>query len=116
MVLVFALSAALCLRIFVLSDRMSRSCEERDNAVIFARNAAETVKSCGGDLSRAAAILGGETEGGDLTLRDGGLTLVVSPKESGDDLLGRAAVTVHNEAGEPVVTLSVAWQEVGGNE
>ena len=40
MVLVFALAAALCLRAFVLSDRISRDCEERDRAIM----AAQTVE------------------------------------------------------------------------
>ena len=36
MVLVFALAAALCLRTFALSDRMSREGELRDGAVLLA--------------------------------------------------------------------------------
>ena len=46
MLLVFALAAALCLQVFVLSDQLSRRCEERDRVVVVAQNAAEIMKSC----------------------------------------------------------------------
>ena len=51
MLLVFALAAALCLRMFVLSDRKSLDFEARDYAVLEVQNAAETVKLNYGDLS-----------------------------------------------------------------
>lgn len=44
MVLVFALSAAVCLQVFALSGGLSRTCEARDRAVVIAQNAAETLK------------------------------------------------------------------------
>ena len=46
MVLVFALAAALCVQVFVLSDQTSRSHEARDRAVVAAQNAAENLKGC----------------------------------------------------------------------
>ena len=116
MVLVFALSAALCLRIFVLSDRISRSCEDRDNALILAQTAAETVKHYGGDLPRAAAALGGAMDGEVLTLRSDDLNLVITPAEGSSPLLGLAAVTVYNGAGETVFSFDIAWQEADSNE
>ena len=44
MVLVFALTAAFCLRMFVLADRLSVKYEATDRAVIEAQNAAEWLK------------------------------------------------------------------------
>lgn len=44
MVLVFALSAAFCLRIFVMSDRISRDNEAAARAVVLAQNMAEALK------------------------------------------------------------------------
>ena len=44
MVLVFALTAALCLRMFVLADRLSVKYAATDRAVIEAQNAAEWLK------------------------------------------------------------------------
>ena len=48
MVLVFALAAALCLQVFVLSDQMSEKNRDTDRAVLLAQNTAETIKACGG--------------------------------------------------------------------
>ena len=59
MVLVFALAAALCVQVFVLSDQTSRSYEARDRAVVAAQNAAEQLKGCGGDYAAAAERCGG---------------------------------------------------------
>ena len=47
MVLVFALAAALCVQVFVLSDRTSRYGEARDRALLEAQSAAEALKSGG---------------------------------------------------------------------
>lgn len=44
MVLVFALAAALCVQVFVLSDKTSRLHQARDRAMIEAQNAAEALK------------------------------------------------------------------------
>ena len=49
MVLVFALAAAVCVRIFALSDRLSLENETRDRAVTAVQNAAETLKACRGN-------------------------------------------------------------------
>lgn len=61
MLLVFALTAALCLQAFVKSDHVSRLSKERDQAVIAAQSAAETIRSIGGSeaLAQAAAVLEG---------------------------------------------------------
>ena len=45
MVLVFALAAALCVQVFVLSDRTSRYGKARDRALMEAQSAAEALKS-----------------------------------------------------------------------
>lgn len=59
MLLVFALTAALCLQAFVKSDHISRRSEDIDRAATAAQSAAETIRGIGGDqaLSQAAAIL-----------------------------------------------------------
>lgn len=72
MVLVFALAAALCVQVFVLSDRVSRENAARDRAMLEAQNAVELLKSTDGTtaerLSRAAETLGGQYEQGLLYL------------------------------------------------
>ena len=120
MVLVFALAAALCVQVFVLSDRTSRRNEARDRAALAAQNAAEEVKSVRGDFAQAAALYGG-TWNGQLWgrsydadwARDGDdYHVLVTPADSGDALLGAAEVTVYTAEGDLLFTLPVAWQEV----
>ncbi len=125
MVLVFALAAALCLRAFVFADQVSRSCEERDRAILSVQSAAETVKHFRGNLERAAGQLGGTVQDGVLLVRydtdwqiseaDGVFVLSVGAIDSGDDLLGCAAVCVRDSDGNEIFSVNVYWQEVGGN-
>ena len=60
MLLVFALAAAMCLQAFALADSQSKTTIARDAAIIEVQQAAEVIKYCGGDMERAAAILGAE--------------------------------------------------------
>lgn len=126
MVLVFALAAALCLRTFVLADQISRENERRSYAAYAAQNAAETVKACGGDLSRATLLLEGiQTAGGLSVCYDTAWNVTADPaacvyrlelqkEQSPIPGLGQAKVQVVGaDAGEqPLITLTVAWQEV----
>ena len=123
MVLVFALAAALCLQVFVLSDRTSRRNEAQDRAVLEAQNTAEELKSLRGDFARAANLYGGtfdgqtwnRTYGADWAQEYGGdaaYRILAISADSGDPLLGRAEVTVYTAEGDPLVSLPVAWQEV----
>ncbi len=59
--LVFAVTAAVCVRIFAGAHQISRQSEELSQAVVFAQNAAESLKSSRGDLEKAAGLLGGGT-------------------------------------------------------
>ena len=47
MLLVFVLAATVCVRMFVLSDRLSRKYEATDRAVLVAQNTAEYIKKSG---------------------------------------------------------------------
>lgn len=47
MILVFALAATICVRMFVLSEKLSKKYENTDRAVLTAQNAAELLKSEG---------------------------------------------------------------------
>ena len=51
MILVFALAAAVCLRMFVYADRLSRRNEAVSQAAVYAQNTAEMIKECGEPLS-----------------------------------------------------------------
>jgi hypothetical protein len=132
MVLVFALAAALCVQVFVLSDQTSRRYEARDRAVLEAQNAAELLKSSTGDMAEreteAARQLGGNYEQGILrvdynenwepvTEGDGAYRLTVQGEAAEVPELSMAVVRVtsggalENEP-EVLFELEVAWQEV----
>ena len=132
MVLVFALAAALCLQVFVLSDQTSRRNEAIDRAVIECQSAAETLKAAGGDTAHAqqtaAEQMGGTVEQGlwylfyneDWVPVDGiseaAYALYAQGVPSEVEGLAQAKVWVtEEENGEELFSLSVSWQEVGGN-
>ena len=134
MLAVFALAAALCLQAFVKSDRMSKDSEARDRAMTLCQSAAEAVRHSGGDLEKAAELLGvsygvyGQEEpdlsvhyNEDWTLsdtREYAYVLRAEPIDSGVDGLGKASVRMLSAAGQkPVFELEVCWQEeVGAHE
>jgi len=126
MVLVFALAAALCLQVFVLSDMTSRRNEARDRAVLEAQNTAEKLKSLRGDFTQAAELYGGTFDGqtwsqsydADWVQNAGNATyhILATSADSGDPLLGRAEVTVSTAEGDLLFALPVAWQEVTDHE
>lgn len=111
MLLIFALAAVICLRAFLWSDDASRQSARRDEALVFAQTAAETVKAHGGDFTAAAAILGGTVEDGALVVTQENYTLRAE-KGSPAPYLGRAEIAVE-VGGEVLFTLPIAWQEVG---
>lgn len=56
MILVFALSAAICLQIFAKAKDISNSAARLDKAVALAQNAAEVLKLTAGDTESAQTI------------------------------------------------------------
>lgn len=122
MVLVFALSAAVCLQVFAFSHHLSNLGCARDRAVLEAQSAAEILKSTQGNLERAAERMGGSCdESGWHICYDGDFCqtekqevyrLTVTPKETEQNLLGMAEIEVETEAGECLLCLECAWQEV----
>ena len=126
MVLVFALAAALCLQVFVLSDQMSRRGAVRDQAVVRVQNAAEMLKSCGGDLEKCADLLGGSSDGTQWQVAyDAGWqqtnaeesTYLVQADLVDEDepLLGSAVVSAQAVDGDMLVEVTVSWQEVAAH-
>lgn len=101
MVLIFALAAAMCLRILVKADRLCEETARRDEAVLLAQNAAESLKSCGDPEEVFRMVDCGEYA----------LEILTEPT----DIPGfaQAKVTVRYE-GEELAALRTGWQEVGG--
>lgn len=123
MLLVFALAAALCLQMFVLSGQMSRRLEKQDRAVTLVQNAAETVKVCGGNAEEYAKILGAEGKDGmyaigydaDWNPVSSDLAeylITIDPTSAEGDLLGTAEVAATQAEGEEIFRVTVSWQEV----
>ena len=130
MLAVFALAAALCLQAFVKSDKMSRNSEARDRAMTLCQSAAEAIRHSGGDLEKAAELLGipygayAQEEPAfsahyqeDWTLsdtREYAYVLRAERTDSGVPGLGRARVEASAADGAGVLfTLDICWQEVG---
>ena len=140
MVLVFALAAALCLRVFVFSELASTRNEAVDRAVLECQNAAEFLKSTGLAVDEAQAELADRMGG---TVSQGLLQVCYDEvwdviPENGDDCVyvldvqgipaevdGLARVRIRAAAvqdisvggsGEDLFAIDVAWQEVSGHE
>ena len=112
MILVFALTAALCLQGFSLADRISRRQQARQEAVILAQNTAELLKYTHGDYDSIAAQQNGEWDEQCLTIfYDGDKQLHIIPQETTSPFLGSAQIRVtHLE--DILFELTVSWQEV----
>lgn len=110
MLLIFALAAVICLRVFLWSDDASRQSTRRDDALVHAQTMVETMKAHGGDFAAAAAALGGTVEDGALVVEHEGYTLRAE-KEAPTPYLGRAEI-VAEAASDILFTLPIAWQEV----
>ena len=122
MLTVFALAAALCLRVFVWSDNHSKQSAAEDLALLQTQNAAETLKHYRGDFSQAARECGGRWDGEswdiayddnwNVTAGKAVYLLQVIPVSYETDYLGQARLTVVDQAGSVLAELSVCWQEV----
>lgn len=122
MILVFAFAAALCLRVFVWSDRQSDLDAATDRSVIAVQSAAETLKHCNGDMKTAAELLGGTVsenlwrisydENWQVVPGEGKYSVTVQSQDSGVRLLGKAEVSAATAEGEALFSLTVGWQEV----
>lgn len=127
MVLVFALAASLCLRVFVFSNQVSRQNSDVDHAVLLAQNTAETIKTYGGVENAADAAGGTILRMPWVVYYDKDLNPVQSqtdacyevhslPEISGVEGLGKATIEVFRSDGnQSLFSLTVNWQEVTAN-
>ena len=132
MVLVFALAAVLCLRVFVWSDRTSELGAAKDMAVIKAQSAAEIIKNegkSGGSeaevLKAVAERLGGTYSDGCLTVgylsdwqaasdSEPAYSLSVTPAGFAGERLSAVHIEVTERSGELLFELDAAWQREAG--
>ncbi len=114
MLLVFALAAAMCLQAFALADSQSKTTIARDAAIIEVQQAAEVIKYCGGDMKRAAAILGAEGNDSGLSLVSESYVVRAEKLSSEFELMGQARVFAETADGQCLFEVSLGWQEGGG--
>ena len=104
MVLVFAMAAAICLRIFTFSEKRSERNEAVAEAALLAQNTAEELKASRGDF-----LLEWEETDGKYVLEEG-YRVEVSPVETAEGLTKVELQVL--ERGEVLFQIPVAWQEV----
>lgn len=138
MVLVFALAAVLCLRVFVWSDRTSKLGAAKDIAAIKVQSAAEIIKNDGKTGSGEKDILSAAAEkiaeGGSYKIDDEKLYVGYDEKwqpaeqegevkyflsvyavDSGSDRLGAVRIEiVEKTQGETLFEITAAWQKEAG--
>ncbi len=129
MVLVFALAAVVCMRVFAVSERLSREYDVTDRAVLTAQNAAELIKTNGinGFADRMGAAQTGENTWVVSYDKDWNVTenmpaefvteAAYAEEEGG--FLFRGEVTVRSKDGTELFRLPVAGQtetEVAADE
>lgn len=114
LVAVFAVAAAVCLRLFAWADATSQKDARQDAALFHAQNAAQEIKRTQGDLEQAAQRFGGQVIGGlwELPLEDGAV-LRAESRETDTEYLGMARVTVFDGDGSVLAQLDTCWQEDG---
>lgn len=114
MILVFALTAAVCLQAFVYSNTLSKKGENENLAASHAQEVVEYCKMLGGDLDQVCGSLSGErTESGlKVSYEEDRMTVYLAVTDS-SPWLEKAKVRVEMEDGSEIFSLDTAWQKGG---
>lgn len=114
MILVFALTAAVCLQAFVYSNNLSEEGDKENLAASHAQEVVETCKMYSGDLDQVQLKLSGErTENGiRVFYEEDHMTVVLEITEQ-SDWLARAKVSVQDEKDQEIFSVDTAWQRGG---
>lgn len=117
MILVFALTAAVCLQAFVYSDSLSKQGEKRDVAAKYAQQVAEYLKQ-EKDMDLVCGDLSGKKtkEGIEISYPEDHMVVCVMPKkEESNEYLLVAQVSVKDEKNETIFSIDTAYQRGGGD-
>ena len=125
MILVFSLASAICLQGFSVANRISHSQENRNQAALVAQNYAELLKYHSGDYETADLSSSGYWDNFSYhisyddtwtaTTKKATYSLVATPLESDNNLLGNAKIQVCS--GRHILfEIDIAWQEVVTDE
>jgi len=101
MILVFAITAAVCLKGFAAANTISLKQERMHQAVVLAQNAAETLKATCGDYEALDSIV----------QEDDYFVLTATPNDTSTPFLGSADIQVYYDR-ELLFRITTAWQEV----
>lgn len=126
-ILVFAICAAVCVRLFAASYIMSEESKNMNSALIIAKNGAECYKSTFGNAEKTALILGGVCEDNAVRVYydkdrqackefDGVYVLNIRRQNAGDapPALFFGDISVEKNRGEEILTFTAAAR--GGTE
>ena len=122
MILVFAISAAFCMQIFVASHQISSRCEAKDHAVTAVQNAAESLKLTKGDPEQLSYLIGGVGDQSSWVIGYDDSWMEVSQEQadylvyidrhsSDSPLMHSATVTASTSEGDNLFEVVVSWQE-----
>jgi len=117
-ILFFVISAAVCVRVFTLAAILNRDSRNLNGAVIAAESAAAAYKSAGGDLAKAALVLGGEVSGDTLNIylaedwqeteqKDAAFAVRLEGKDALYPNQKNADITVTTTDGQAIYTLNI---------
>ena len=104
MIAVFALVAAVCVQAFVYADRLSRTQTAKAQGALIMQNAAELLKSTGGDYEAVAKAL-------ENFPMEEHCKVEITPLSDSDPYLASAEVRFFYQ-NEMLLEITVAWQEV----
>ena len=108
MILVLCVVAAICLTAVSEAYVTARDSHLRDRSLEDMQYAAELLQGSDGDLTKTAAVFGGEIKENTLTVPREGYTLFVETRR--ETYLGKAELTAMRD-GEILSKITVCWQE-----
>jgi len=111
-IMIFAVAAAICLKIFVTANQISDGSTELNRAVIAAQSTAECFKASGGDLSETAKLLGENfTSGETLTMHFDSYTVEITRVADQPGLI-EGEVSVSGSSGNQIFSIPITVLEV----
>ena len=114
MILVFALASAVCLQAFVYSDNLSKTGQQKEEALNLAQRVTEYCKDNHGDLDTVCTLLSAEKTEKGLKLASPEEKMTVSLEiQDSSEYMEKAEVTVLGEDGAVIYSMDVAWQKGG---
>ena len=117
-ILVFAVCAAVCVRLFFASYTMTNESSDINNALLAAKNGAECYKAAGGDADKVAELLAGVSDGTSVAVyydnnwqacqADSAAYVMSFSNDPDEPLINLSDISVAKITGEEIIDLTVA--------